>query len=108
MFENGGEIGMFVTISSYIAKEGEEDAIIALYEDWERTLRSQAQGFLSGELLRDSENARAFIAIMRFENWESAQAYCLDREHDGWYQRLVSLTEKVLTDINYIGEWQSN
>jgi hypothetical protein len=52
MFENGGEMGMFVTISSYRAKEGEEDAIIALYEDWERTLRSQAQGFLSGELLR--------------------------------------------------------
>lgn len=101
-------MGMFVTISSYLAKDGEEDAIIALHEDWERTQRWQAQGYISGELLRNCKNTRAFIAILRFENRESAQAYRLAREQDGWYQRLLSLSEKVLPDIDYMSEWQSH
>ena len=99
-------MGMFVTISSYLAKDGEEDAIIALHEDWERTQRPQAQGYISGELLRNCKNTHAFIAILHFENWESAQAYRLDREQHGLYQRLVNLTEEVLPDIDYISEWQ--
>ncbi len=101
-------MGMFVTISSYLAKDGEEDAIIALHEDWEHTQRPQVQGYISGELLRNCKNTHAFIAILRFENWESAQAYRLDREQDGWYQRLVNLTEEVLPDIDYLSEWQSH
>ena len=44
---------MFVTVSMYRAKAGEEDAIIALHEDWQRTLQSKARGYLSGELLRN-------------------------------------------------------
>jgi len=64
---------MFVTVSTYRAKAGEEDAIIALYEDWQRNPRSKAQGYLSGELLRNIEDLHEFIAIMRFENQTSAQ-----------------------------------
>jgi antibiotic biosynthesis monooxygenase (ABM) superfamily enzyme len=101
-------MGVFITISSYLAKDGEEDAIIALHEDWERTQRPQAQGYISGELLRNCTNTREFLAILRFENWESAQAYRLAREQDGWYQRLVNLTEEVLPDIDYMSEWQSH
>jgi antibiotic biosynthesis monooxygenase (ABM) superfamily enzyme len=107
-FENGGEMGVIMTISSYLAKDGEEDAIIALHEDWERTQRPQAQGYISGELLRNCTNTHIFLAILRFENWESAQAYRLAREQDGWYQRLVNLTEEVLPDIDYMSEWQSH
>ena len=99
---------MVVTISSYVAKDGEEDAIIALHDGWERTQRPQAQGYISGELFRNCKNTHAFIAILRFENWESAQAYRLDREQDGWYQRLVNLTEEVPQDIDYMIEWQSH
>ncbi len=99
---------MFVTISSYVAKDGEEDAIIALHEDWERTQRPQTQGYISGELLRNCKNTHAFISILRFENWESAQVYRLEREQDEWYQRLMNLTEEVLPDIDYMSEWQSN
>lgn len=98
---------LVVIISSYVAKDGEEDAIIALHEDWERTQRPRAQGYISGELLRNCQNTRAFIAILHFENWESAQAYRRDREQDGWYQRLVNLTEEVLPDIDYLSEWRS-
>lgn len=48
---------MFVTISRYVAKNGEEDVLIALHQDWQRTWRTQAQGYISGELLRNSETS---------------------------------------------------
>lgn len=98
---------MFVTVFTYLSKAGEEDAIIALYEDWEHNYRANVQGYLSGELLRNSENTRQFVVVMRFENQGSAQALQVECEHDGWYQRLMSLTEQAPTRTDYISEWQS-
>jgi len=96
---------MFVTVSIYRAKAGEEDAIIALYEDWQRNRQSRAKGYLSGELLRNVGDAREFIAIMRFEDQESARALANDREQDAWYRRVVSLTENVPVLTGYTSEW---
>ena len=98
---------MFVTVFTYLSKAGEEDAFIALYEDWECSHRAKARGYLSGELLRNTKNTRQFVAIERFENQRSAQTHQIEREQDGWYQRLVSLTEQVPTRTDYISEWQS-
>ena len=99
---------MFVTISIYYARDGEEDAIIALYEDWQRNQRLKVQGNLSGELLRSVEDAHAFIAILRFENPEAAQALARDPEQVAWYQRLASLTEKISAPSEYKSEWQTH
>lgn len=60
---------------------------------------------LSGELLRNVEDAREFIAIMRFESQEFACALANDPEQDTWYQRIVSLTENIPTLIEYTSEW---
>src|SRR5437660_3244755 len=49
---------MFVTVSTYKAKAGEEDAIIALHEDWQRHQQPHARSYLSGELLRNVEASR--------------------------------------------------
>src|SRR5437868_5169152 len=84
---------MFVTVSTYRAKVGEEDAIIALHEDWQRNMQPRVKGYLSGELLRKAEDLREFIAIMRFESRESARTLTNDPEHDAWYRRVVSLAE---------------
>src|SRR5712671_1677472 len=86
---------MFMTVSTYRAKAGEEDAIIALHEDWQRNQQPRATGYLSGELLRNAEAPREFIAIMRFESQESARALANDPEQDVWYLHVVSLTENV-------------
>src|SRR5215469_2815103 len=84
---------MFVTVSTYRAKAGEEDAIIALHEDWQRHQQFRVKGYLSGELLRSVAADREFVAIMRFESKEAALALTRDLERKAWYQRLVSLTE---------------
>ena len=56
---------MFVTVSTYRAKAGEEDAIIALHEAWQRTQHIRTRGYLSGELLRSASDAGQFIARAR-------------------------------------------
>jgi hypothetical protein len=39
---------VFVTVFTYRAKAGEEDAVVALHEDWQRTRRDKAPGLLPG------------------------------------------------------------
>jgi antibiotic biosynthesis monooxygenase (ABM) superfamily enzyme len=98
---------MFVTVSRYLAKVGEEDAMIALHEDWERNLQTKAKGYVSGELLRNVRNSREFFAIMRFECQEFAQSLANDPEHKAWYIRLTSLAEGNPTFTECIDEWHS-
>ena len=96
---------MFVTISTYHVRTGEEDAIIALYEDWQRNQQPKARGYLSGELLRNSNDLRAFLAIMRFESMEAAHALLNDPEQDAWFQRVVSLNDIPPLVYEYSSEW---
>src|SRR2546428_12825580 len=98
---------MFVTVSKYQARAGEEDAIIALHEDWQRNQQFRAKGYLSGELLRNIRDSREFIALMRFESQEAAQLLENDPDHDAWYRRLVSLMEGTPILIDYKSEWWS-
>lgn len=102
-----GKAYMFVTVSRYLAKIGEEDAIIALHEDWERNQQPKATGYLSGELLRNIRNSREFIAIMRFESQEFAQSLANDPEYKAWYIRLTSLAEGIPTLTECTCEWHS-
>jgi heme-degrading monooxygenase HmoA len=96
---------MFVTISTYLAKSGEEDALIALYEDWQHTLRTRVKGYLSGELLRKADVPREFISIMRFESQESVLSFRNDTEQDIWYRSVVTLIESIPVLSEYTSEW---
>lgn len=99
---------MFVIVSTYLAKVGEEDAIIALHEDWQRTQGQgiKAQAYISWELLRKVNSPREFIAIAHFSSEELAKAAESDLEQDAWYGRLVSLIEEGPIHTNCIREWQ--
>ena len=96
---------MFVTVSTYQARAGEEDAIVALHEDWQRTLQPKAAGYISGELLRNAANAREFIAIMRFERQEFFQELADTPEQQVWTQRLESLVEIAPVHRECVSEW---
>ena len=99
---------MFVTLSTYQARQGEEDAVIALHEAWQRHQQSQARGYLSGELLRNVMASREFVAIMRFETQEAAQALANDPEQKAWHQRLIRLMENAPIITEYMSEWQTS
>jgi antibiotic biosynthesis monooxygenase (ABM) superfamily enzyme len=96
---------MFVTVSTYLVRAGEEDAIVALHENWQRTLQPKAVGYISGELLRNVANTCEFLAIMRFESRESAHALANDPKQNAWYRRVVSLVENVPVRAEYTCEW---
>lgn len=99
---------MFITISRYQARAGEEDAIVALHEDWQRTLQPKAGSHFLGELLRNVEDTREFLSIMRFESQQVADALANDPEQNGWYRRLVSLTEGGTVTTKYTCEWSGD
>ena len=98
---------MFVTVFTYRARAGEEDAIVALHEDWQRTRRHKAPGFLAGELLNAQGDARAFIDVARFDTEAAARALAADREQDAWYRRLTSLCESEPTFTNCFVAWEA-
>jgi len=99
---------MFIVVYTYRARKGEEDAVVALYEDWQRTLRSRAKGYLSGELLHSVRDPCAFVAIARYEDETSAQAVAADPEHIAWQSRLASLMEVEPTCAGHVCVWEIN
>src|ERR1051326_5293764 len=96
---------MFVILSTYQARPGEEDAIIALHEDWQRQQQPKVKGYLSGELIRNVEASSEFIGIMRFESRASAHACASDPEQQVWTRRVASLVENVPRLAGYQLEW---
>jgi heme-degrading monooxygenase HmoA len=98
---------MFVTVCIYRARQGEEDAIIALHENMQRSLRPGARGYLGGELLHDVEHPRSFLAVARYESEEAARALAQDPEQVAWHRRLVSLTEGKPTCSACYRVWHS-
>jgi hypothetical protein len=95
---------MFVIVSTYRAKAGEEDAIIALHEHWERR-KQDLEGYLSWQLFRNIQAPRDFIDVAHFENEEFAQVATIDLKGDAWYDRLISLTEGETIHTDYTRVW---
>jgi quinol monooxygenase YgiN len=89
----------------YHARPGEEDAIIALHEDWQTRRRVHVVGFLSGELLRSAGDPRLFVDIVRFESEEMAEAHARDPEQRAWRRRLASLSEREPEVLACSVEW---
>ena len=96
---------LFVIVCTYRAKAGEEDAIIALHEDWQRKQDSKAKVYLSWELLSNIEAPREFIVITHFASEEMARAMAHDLNRDAWYFRLVSLLEEGPSCTDCRSEW---
>jgi hypothetical protein len=98
---------IFILVSTYRAKAGEEDAIIALHEDWQRNWASKARVYISWELLRKVEDPGKFIIIAHFESREQVREMEAALTKDAWYARLVSLLEEEPTCCNFTREWQA-
>ncbi|MGZ3610201.1 MAG: antibiotic biosynthesis monooxygenase family protein [Ktedonobacteraceae bacterium] len=98
---------MFVIVSTYRAKIGEEDAIIALHEDWQRKQSLNVKVYISWELLRSIDTSNEFIVITHFESEELARAMANDLNQDAWYSRLVSLIEEGPANIRCVSEWHA-
>jgi hypothetical protein len=101
-----GEVEMFVVVSTYLAKIGEEDAIIALHEDWQRRQAPMIGNYLSWEVLSKVEAPREFIAIARYESEELAKVAESNLERDAWFCRMKSLIEEGPIHTYWTVAWQ--
>ena len=97
---------MFVMVSVYRARAGQEGAVVALHEEWQHLWKSGSEAFLSAELLRSLEDPLSFIDIAQFESEEAAQAVANNPEQAAWYRRLAQLTEGVQELTGCRREWQ--
>src|SRR6476661_1425597 len=97
---------MFVTVSVYRARAGQESAVVALHEEWQHLRKAGTDGFLSAELLRSLKDPRSFIDIARLESEEAAQSVANNPEQSAWYGRLAQLTEGVRELTGCRREWQ--
>lgn len=97
---------MFVVVSTYRARAGEEDAIIALHEDWARHWGRNAKAYISWELLRKAGAPQEFITIAWFKSREQAQTAANDLQRDAWLWRLMSLIEEGPVYTDYTSAWQ--
>jgi heme-degrading monooxygenase HmoA len=97
---------MFVMVSVYRARAGQEDKVVALHEEWQHLHRAGTAGFLSAELLRSLKDPLSFIDIARFESEEAAQSIATIPEQAAWHRRLAQLTEDVQEQTGCRREWQ--
>lgn len=82
-----------INVLQFRAKIGEEHAVVALHEDWQRSLLPRVTGYLSGELLTRPEDPRAFVLLVRYVSEDACRTAERDPEQSSWYQRLLSLLE---------------
>ena len=98
---------VFVTLIDGRARAGDEDAIVALHEDWVRR-RSGDAGLLLSEILVDPADPRAFIAISHFVDQAAAERSLRDPEHSAWQRRLASLSETHLVQRDMLSLWRAS
>lgn len=98
---------VYVTLTTGRARPGEDDAIVALHEDW-ALRRAGDAGLLSSEILVDPNDRHAFVAISHFADQEAAERSLSDPEHTAWRRRLASLTEAHLTQRDLVSQWRAS
>lgn len=98
---------MIATMFTFQARPGNEDAILELFEEWQHDLMPTSKGFVASEVWRDIQDPRHFVSIARFESEAALRAIASRPAQDGWYRRLVALTERepVFTDCDL--EWST-
>jgi antibiotic biosynthesis monooxygenase (ABM) superfamily enzyme len=98
---------VFVTVTTYRVRPGEEDAILALHEDWATQHRGQVRGFVGAELLRSIDDAASFTEITRFDVAENAFDHFRDPDQQIWTQRLRSLTACEPIQHSFTQDWST-
>lgn len=98
---------MFVTVYTFHAKPGAEDAVVALFDQWQHDRMPSAKGFVGAELLRDARDPGNFISLASFESEHDLRTLAETAGQDAWYRKLVALTERepVFTDCEV--EWRT-
>ena len=84
---------MFGTIALLKPKEGQIDAINALFEEWWTERRPKVQGAISSTIYRNVSNPAELMIAVVFDSKENYQANAADPAQNDWYQKMAALLE---------------
>ena len=84
---------MFGTIAHLRPKAGQEQAVVANLQEWDRLRKPNVKGPVAGYLYRSDKNPGELVMAVIFQDRESYYANAADPEQDRWYRRLRDLLE---------------
>ena len=84
---------MFGTIALAKPKEGQTDAVLALFDEWWNERRPKVKGAIASTVYRNVSNPAELMVAVVFDTKENYVANAEDPEQGEWYQKLVALLE---------------
>lgn len=81
---------MYGTIARLHVKPGEEQAVIALMDEWKRERKSKASGFNSGYLYRQDAEPETLTMVVAFDGQQHYRRNAESPEQDRWYRQVRS------------------
>lgn len=84
---------MFGTVAHIRPKAGQEKALVALLQEWQRTRKPKVKGAIGGYLFKKEKTPDEYILV---SVWQDRQAYFAnanDPEQDRWFRRVRELLQ---------------
>ena len=85
---------MFGSVFTMRPKSGKEDAVLELFERWDRERRPKVKGTLASHIYRSTDNPKEWTCAVVFDSRENYMANAEDPGQDRWYRELVQLLEE--------------
>lgn len=83
---------MYGSIFRMKVKRGKRSALVALMDEWHRTQRRRAAGFVATFIFKPEKGASGdFTGVAVFEDKKSYFANANDPKQDEWYRKLRAL-----------------
>jgi quinol monooxygenase YgiN len=77
---------MYGTIARVCPKPGQESAVAASLEEWDKTQRPIVKGALVGYLFKPDKSPDELVMVAIFADKESYDANAMDPAQDEWYR----------------------
>ncbi|MGH2366060.1 MAG: antibiotic biosynthesis monooxygenase family protein [Chloroflexota bacterium] len=84
---------MYMTILRYRVREGQEEALREHNEEWKRTIRPKATGFISSYVYRSRVEAREWTNIATFVDRDAEMENANNVDHRLWYRHMLEMVE---------------
>ena len=98
---------MYGSIFRMWPKQGREDELIGLMDEWERDMRPHVPGVVASYVVRPDNAPDQLVGVAVFEDRESYRANAESPEQDAWYRRMRDCLESdpEWQDGEFIGAW---
>lgn len=98
---------MYGSIFRMKVKEGAENRIAELMEEWERDVRPDVPGALGGYLMKPDNANGELVGVAVFEDRESYRANAESPKQDEWYRKMRDQLEDdpAWEDGEFLGAW---